>query len=354
MYSKVGRRLFAKNIRGWLGSNTHINKSIEETIKKEPYNFWYFNNGITIVCDDAKRETQGGQDAIIIDGAQIINGQQTTRTLCESDSKDTNVLVKIIKIPRDFESNGDYDVLVNSIVRSTNWQNYILPSDLVSNDYIQVLLEKEFRKQGYQYIRKNMSKSEARTMYGHGFHQIDKRELAQAVAACLFDPLIVRKGRERLFEDPYYKSIYGSNQLSFYLSKYWLMRQVQYAARGVPVRAYPKWLVLNFAWKEISRSIGSGYSEKRFRFACEHNLYSEVLNPLLYALTDTFRAALTFYRLNRGKGDEARDVSTFFQLTKLDVEFEKFWGSSKNPYRNKVKNHFKKFRERLEVLEIDA
>ena len=62
---------------------------------------------------------------------------------------------------------NDYDVLVNSIVRSTNWQNYILPSDLVSNDYIQVLLEKEFRKQGYQYIRKNMSKSEAKIGRAH-------------------------------------------------------------------------------------------------------------------------------------------------------------------------------------------
>lgn len=163
MYAKVGRRLFAKNIRGWLGSNTDINESISETIKEEPYNFWYYNNGITIVCDDAKRETQSGQDAIIIESAQIINGQQTTRTLCDSDSKDTTVLVKIIKIPRDFENNGDYDELVNSIVRSTNWQNYISPSDLVANDYIQVLLEREFRKKGYQYIRKKMSKSEART-----------------------------------------------------------------------------------------------------------------------------------------------------------------------------------------------
>lgn len=353
MYSKVGRRLFAKNIRGWLGSNTDINESIAETIKKEPYNFWYYNNGITIVCDDAKREARSGQDEIIIEGAQIINGQQTTRTLCEADSKNTNVLVKIIKIPRDFDNNGDYDELVNSIVRSTNWQNYISPSDLVSNDYIQVFLERELRKKGYQYIRKKMNKSEARTLYGQGYHQIDKRELAQAIAACLFDPVIVRKGRERLFEDPYYKSIFGSNRLSFYLSKYWLMRQVQYVARGYPERAYAKWLVLKFAWKSIESNISSGSAERRFRYACEQNEWRRVLSPLYRALVHVFRAAIKFYRLNRGEGEEAKDISTFFQLSQLDTKFERFWGSGKNAHRNVTKSYFEKFQHALKKLEIE-
>ena len=352
MYSKVGRRIFAKNIRGWLG-DTDINESVAETIKKEPDNFWYYNNGITIVCEDAKKEQQGGEDVIVVEGAQIINGQQTTRTLNsnEKDSKDTNVLVKIIKIPRD-EGEVDYDKLINSIVRATNWQNYISPSDLVSNDYIQVFLQKELRKVGYQYIRKNMSKSEARTFLGQGYYQMDKREMAQAIAACLFDPLIVRKGKEGLFEDPYYKSIFNSKNISFYLSKWWLMREVQYAARGYPERAYAKWLVLNFIWNQIGTNINSGYSEKKFRYACERQI-NEVLTPMNNALIHVFRAALKFYRLNRGKGEEVKDISTFFQLSKLNVEFAKFWKSSKNPYKSKVRNYIKKFRKALNKINIE-
>jgi len=353
MYSKVGRRLFAKNIRGWLGSNTDINESIAETIRKEPYNFWYYNNGITIVCDDVRRETRGGQDEITIENAQIINGQQTTRTLCEIDSRNTNVLVKIIKIPRDFENDGDYDRLVNSIVRSTNWQNYISPSDLVSNDDIQVFLEREFRKKGYQYIRKKMSKSEARALYGQGFIQIDKRELAQAIAACLFDPLIVRKGKERLFEDHYYKSIFGQRELSFYLSKYWLMRRIQYVARGIPERAYAKWLVLNFAWNTIEKDIGTGSAERRFRYACEQNEWESVLRPLHSALDQVFRAAIKFYRLNRGKGEEAKDISTFFQLSQLHNKFMTFWNSIKNTHRNSAQRYFKRFRQNLRRLDVE-
>ncbi len=358
MYEKVGKRLFAKNIRGWLG-DTDINESISTTIKREPQNFWYYNNGVTIVCEDAKRETQSGEDVIIVDGAQIINGQQTTRTLNKDDSQNTNVLVKIIKIPRDFENGGDYDRLVNSIVRATNWQNYILPSDLVSNDYIQVYLEREFRKINYQYIRKKMSKSEAKTFYGMGYYQIDKRELAQAVGACVLeDPTVIRKGRERLFEDPHYKIIFQSEKLSFYLSKYWLMKIVGYISRGYPSRAYPKWIVLNFIWKNVSSIISSGVNEKRFRYICERwnndsNIGSKSLYPLNKAIENAFRSALKFHRLNRGKGEEAKDLSTFFQSRNLDEEFAKFWTSSKNTYRDNFNKNTKKFERLLNEIDIE-
>jgi hypothetical protein len=353
MYSKVGRRLFAKNIRGWLG-DTDINDSIAETIKKEPDNFWYYNNGVTIVCDDAKKEQQGGEDFIIVDGAQVINGQQTTRTLNanEKESKNTNVLVKIIKIPRDV-AEIDYDKLINSIVRATNWQNYISPSDLVSNDYIQVFLQKELRKVGYQYIRKKSSRLEARTDLGQGYYQIDKREMAQAVAACLFDPVIVRKGKEGLFEDPYYIKIFDSKNISFYLSKWRLMKEVQYAAKGYPQRAYAKWVVLSFIWNQIGKDINSGYSEKKFRYACERRIL-KVKSPLNKSIDFIFKSALKFYRLNRGEGEEAKTESDFFQRINLNTEFVKFWESSENPYKRKVNGYINKFKDALDELDIEG
>lgn len=352
MYTKVGRKLFAKNIRGYLGPNTDINESITETIKREPDNFWYYNNGVTIVCDEARREIEDGEDSIIIHGAQVINGQQTTRALNNTDSKNANVLVKIIKIPRDLDNEGNYDRLVNAIVKATNWQNYISPSDLISNDEIQIYLERELRKINYQYIRKKMSKSEARSWFGHGYWQIDKREMVQSVGACLFDPLIIRKGKEGLFEDPYYKSIFNSRQLSFYLSKYWLMRQVQYVSTGYPQRAYAKWLVLNFIWSKIGGDIGSGHLEKHFRYACEVR-NSSILNSLQNALVLVFRSVLKFYRANRGKGEEAKDISSFFQAQKLHLAFKKFWESSKNSYRSRFNYYIGKFKKRLRELEIE-
>jgi hypothetical protein len=352
LFAKAGIRLFAKNIRGYLGS-TDINESMSETIIKEPHNFWYYNNGITIVCNDAKRESKEGQDILKIEGAQVINGQQTTRTLQHNESSKTNALVKIIKIPRSPDDDSNYDRLVNTIVRATNWQNAISPSDLVSNDYIQVYLERELRKRGYQYIRKKMSKSEARSLFGQGYYQIDKRELAQAVACCLLDPAVVRRGKEGLFEDPYYKSIFSTKNISFYLSKYWLMKQVHLVSRGYPERAYAKWVVINFAWGQLGTHINNGTSELKFRKICECK-EQRILTIFHQYLTILYRSALQFYRVNRGKGDQAKDISTFFQLKKLHTQFQVFWNTANNNQaRKRADQKLKQCIDKIKKYEIE-
>jgi hypothetical protein len=355
MSKRVGIRLFARNVRGFLGETNQINEAMVDTIKNEPDNFWYYNNGVTIVCDNAKQEVQGGQEILRVDRPQVINGQQTTRTLEAASSGRASLLVRVIKIPRNQGDDDHYDDLVSAIVRATNWQNAILPSDLISNDHTQVYLERELRKRGYQYLRKRQSKSEARRTLGNiGFTLIKKEELAQAVAACEFDPVLVRKGKEGLFDERYYRSIFSSRSISFYLSRFWLMREVRYVARGYPERAYAKWLVLNFAWKLLRRHIGTGLGELRFRHIFEHSddaAYQADAPP--FGLIDgIFKAALKFYRLKRGSGEEAKDVSTFFQLAKLHQGFSRFWTSQKNPYRFKVKSSVRKFRLALDAMEL--
>ena len=354
MYAKAGIRLFARNVRGYLGHSNKINEAMTHTVEKEPHNFWYYNNGVTIVCDGAKREIQGSQDVLLVEKPQVINGQQTTRTLLGAWSDRASVLVRVIKIPRNTGDQDEYDDLVSSIVRATNWQNAIKPSDLISNDHIQVFLERELRKRGYQYLRKRQTKAEARGMVGtHGYFQIKKDELAQAIAACQFDPVLVRMGKEGLFDDRFYRSIFGSRSIAFYLSRYWLMRQVQWAARGYPQRAYAKWLVLHSAWNMLSRDIGSGQSEQRFRHVCEQPL-DVVLAPLRGVLAGIFKAALAFYRLERGRGEEAKDVSSFFRLSKLDQGFDRFWHSAKNRHRKTVEKRLRRFKQSLNNVEIDA
>jgi hypothetical protein len=87
-------RLFARNIRGYLG-NTEINRVMKNTIEKEPEYFWYYNNGITIVCDEAKQIKKGKSNVIKVTNAQIINGQQTTRTLFLTGKNNAEVLIKL-------------------------------------------------------------------------------------------------------------------------------------------------------------------------------------------------------------------------------------------------------------------
>lgn len=351
MFDKVGNNLFAKNIRGYLGSSTDINDSIAETIKKEPHNFWYYNNGVTIVCDDAQRIEGEGNEELVVEGAQVINGQQTTRTLSGRDASKTNVLVKVIKIPRIEAREDEYDKLINSIVRATNWQNYISPADLVSNDYIQLFLERELRKRGYQYIRKKMSKSEAKSLYGQGFYQLNKKELSQAVAGCFYDPAVMRKGWQMLFEDPYYKTIFGSKNIAFYLSKYLLTRQVKSIAYGDRRRAYSRWLVVYFAWLKMERYIGSGSAEKKFRYAIEQNV-DKVTKPFNKTITNIFRAAISFYNYTNTESEEKKDIAEFFKVSNLHKDFLIFWRSHKNPYRSKAESALKEFSRALSLLEI--
>jgi hypothetical protein len=50
----------------------------------------------------------------------------------------------------------------------------------------------------------------------------------------MFEPVLVRKGKEGLFEAQYYRSIFSSRDIAFYLGLYWLLRREQYVAYGSP------------------------------------------------------------------------------------------------------------------------
>jgi hypothetical protein len=268
MYEKSGIRLFARNIRGFLGS-TKVNRNMEVTLETEPEFFWYYNNGITIVCDAAERLSSGGRDIVRVTNPQVINGQQTTRTLhrtAPSNSR-ASVLVRVISVPRDDESDGvRFEKLVSKIVAATNWQNQIRASDLRVNDRRQIEIERNFRKIDYQYLRKRQTKGEARREAGvrHRF-LISKEELAQAVAACDLDPAIVRGGKERLFEERNYFHVFPNADPLYYLARFWLADHVAYAAKGFPERAYAKWLVVHFMWHNASPLMASRSYKDAFR-----------------------------------------------------------------------------------------
>ena len=54
-----GQLLFARNLRKFTG-RTDVNDGIMETLTKEPSKFWYFNNGITVLCSGLKKKAIGG------------------------------------------------------------------------------------------------------------------------------------------------------------------------------------------------------------------------------------------------------------------------------------------------------
>jgi DNA-directed RNA polymerase subunit N (RpoN/RPB10) len=103
IYNDYRERIFQENVRYSLGIRSKgINRQILETAKSPSRgkDFWYFNNGITIVCKKINETTNG--KVINLDNAQIINGAQTTYALYEAYQNgelrdDIEIIIKAIQ-----------------------------------------------------------------------------------------------------------------------------------------------------------------------------------------------------------------------------------------------------------------
>lgn len=330
LFDRYGRRLFARNIRGFIG-NTAVNQGMMATLNKEPENFFYYNNGVTIVCDAAEKTSSEGCDILQVNNPQIINGQQTTRTLAliSKGAAKASVLVKVIRVPRETDGDGEaFENLISRIVAGTNWQNTIKPSDLMSNDRRQIELERELRKVGYFYLRKRQTKSEVSALVGAGqFRIVKKEEFAQASAGCDLDPHTIRSGREKLFTEQQYPVVFPNSDPNYYLPRYRLLREVTYAAQGAPEWGYAKWMVLNFMWSQISPVVRGKQKCRAFRILCEQQS-DDVILPLNRAILEVFAEAKRYYQHHRGTGSEAIDVSQFYKNRKNHHKhFAEHWNS---------------------------
>ena len=147
--------IFASNIRDFKGYNA-INKGIRDTYEKHPKNFWFYNNGITIVC--TKYELK--ESCVTIKAPQIVNGCQTATTIynCwkssnpyDKENIDGTILVKIIQ-----DSKAEKR---KEITKYTNSQNAVSGKDFFALDVFRSELKKNFKAMGYFYeIQTNSSK----------------------------------------------------------------------------------------------------------------------------------------------------------------------------------------------------
>lgn len=310
------------------------------------------------MCDEARQIIDRQRKLLRVSNAQIINGQQTTRTLAGAHTHAATVLVKVIAVSRDSEDDQRrYSHLVSEIVSATNRQNAIGLVDLKSNDIEQIRLERDLKKLGYRYIRKRQSKGETRRADPKRYRAfIKKEELAKAVGACLLDPFQVRLGVNHLFEDDLYGKIFDGRPAIDYLTFYRLFRMVSYAARGDIRLGYAKWLVINFVWAEIGNELRHQSGQTSFLYAAEReSSYWLIFKPFYKAIGEIYGGALTFYRANKKTKDGSLlDPSTFFKYKDRHLQFGKFWASGKNRRRSAVRARLRKFVEGLEDVDVRA
>lgn len=179
--------LYISNIRNYLGKNA-INKEISKTYKESPKDFWYYNNGITIVCDDFEEKTLNSYACQLkITTPQIVNGCQTSTTIHKEwkqsnqeqrKNQEGTILVKVI-----IDKKGKKKP---KITRYTNSQTAVTGKDFFSLQDFHKQLKKDFKDIGFVYEiqRKEITTPhKKKTKYSYLFKKdFDNKLLAKDVA----------------------------------------------------------------------------------------------------------------------------------------------------------------------------
>lgn len=280
LVNKYEDNLFRKNVRNFLGKS-RTNKKILETLDKDPTNFWYYNNGITILCDKANIIMEKGY--IRLENPQIVNGCQTVKSITKFDGElKGEVMVRVIE-----SINHEF---VNFLTLYQNSSNPVRNRDLKSNDPVQIRLKHEFRRQEYYYeIKRGEEYSKMAKKYPafkteFKGNVIDNELLAKSLAALKMSPAIaLSSGSDKFFGD-YYDKIFTSTLSTFGclapLFIYNIIRDT-YSGKTKRFHSFDKdWVfknralfyVLDFFYQQLGRH---GKWEKEFVSFYEQLTYSE-------------------------------------------------------------------------------
>ncbi len=188
------------NVRSYLGL-TNYNKNIKETLKNDENNFFYYNNGITMVCNqiNSKNIKTNNVYSIELNDIQIVNGGQTISTLFKI-IEDNNIEDLLYKLKNTYillrVFNISNDELRLNIAQYTNSQNSIDNIDLKSVDKVQVDIENYLKTFGIDYLRK-------RSIVSENNESIKMIMLAQLIYAFKGFPDRATNQKKRLFSDYY-------------------------------------------------------------------------------------------------------------------------------------------------------
>ncbi|CAM1343515.1 AIPR family protein [Tenacibaculum amylolyticum] len=167
---KYKNSILKYNPRSYLGhEGKKVNTAIKETILENSTNeFALYNNGVTMLSDETyinERIGQKNKAQLIVKNPQIINGGQTSYTLSriyeenleddvEKVFQSKEVLVKIITLLENSNHENKVD-LIKNISNATNQQTPVINADKISNDDLQVKIQKWlFDHYGLLYERK--------------------------------------------------------------------------------------------------------------------------------------------------------------------------------------------------------
>ncbi len=228
LWEKEGRRgLLAMNLRYYIKSDA-IDLKIEESIIQHPENFWYFNNGIILVCDDYRIK----DNKLILKKFSIVNGGQTTRMIGEvMFTKDFYIVCKVIK--NTFNDVKDKNAFVADVAEASNTQKPIKAKDIIANRIEQRNLKSLFSDNGIFVEIKRGEKCDTK-LFPETYQRTKNNEIAQDLFSFVFmQPGSARNNVTKILQqkDKYDKIFVKHNySIEFYKDLLWLEK------------AYPEYL----------------------------------------------------------------------------------------------------------------
>lgn len=204
---RLRAKFFESNVRDYQGKNS-VNTSIAESLKDSAgEDFWWLNNGITILADNIVPIRIDEYD---IKNPAVVNGLQTSTEIYNFFSENQqlvkeekrNVLVRII-VPSSEEAR-------DKIIFATNNQTNIPKSSLRVTDIIHLQIEMYFKSRGLYYDRrKNYYKNQKKK----ASEIISVSFLAQCmISIFLRKPDFARARPSTLLtDDDTYRRLYESN-----------------------------------------------------------------------------------------------------------------------------------------------
>lgn len=217
----LSRSIFESNVRDYNGSVV-VNEGIQKTLRTADQEFWFLNNGVTIISSKA---TLSGK-TLTIENPQIVNGLQTSHeiynffsTFDSNKDEERNLLVRVI-----CEEESDAR---DKIIRATNSQTSIPPASLRSADGIHRNIEDFFKINGLYYDRrKNFYKNEGKP--------VSKIVSISFLAQCVMSTLLLQPNNARarpstLINDNHrYKQIFHTDYpMNLYLNCYRIIKKTE-------------------------------------------------------------------------------------------------------------------------------
>jgi hypothetical protein len=208
-----GNRLYRRNLRNLLqdaSQTSDVNEALRKTLENDPSSFWYFNNGITIICKKIQQSPSrmlkrdigifNCEDIGVVNGAQTV-GIIGTAKLCPADENSiatneaiaqSHVQVRLISLQHCPDGFG------TKITQATNFQNAVRARDFASMDPNQHRLAIDLALDDRRYVYKSGESDP------QGDEGCSITEAAQALGCAYSVELAGQAKREisRLFADP--------------------------------------------------------------------------------------------------------------------------------------------------------